>query len=83
MILSAVIQKSCKSTDLVALFFADLKKYTTLSKVKSAVPIGDGIEVTFIDQSSLSDFLASAPAEWSIRSELKKELLLTISPQFG
>ena len=82
MILSAVIQKSCKSTDLVSLFFADLKKYTPLSKVKSAVPVGDGIEVSFIDQTSLSEFLASAPVEWNIRSELKKDLLLTISPQF-
>ena len=83
MTVSAVIEKDCSSSELIATFFNELKEYVSISKVRSAVPVNGSVEVCFVDQESLVSFLAVAPEAWNIKSELKQEKLITIIPQVG
>ena len=83
MTVSAVIDKDCSSSELIASFFNELKAYVLISKVCSAVLVNGSVEVCFVDQDSLISFLAVAPEAWNIKSELKQEKLITIIPQVG
>ena len=83
MAVSAIIEKDCSSSELIASFFNELKEYVSISKVRSAVPVNGSVEVCFVDQDSLVSFLAVAPEAWNIKSELKQEKLITVIPQVG
>ena len=81
--ISAIISKDCSTDDKLKAFFTDFRQFSDISKVRSAVVIGTSVEICFVDQQSLAAFLCAAPESWNIRSDLKQEKLITISPQFG
>ena len=81
--ISAIISKDCSNDEKLKAFFAEFRQFSSISKVRSAVVIGTSVEVCFVDQQSLAAFLCAAPESWNIRSDLKQEKLITISPQFG
>lgn len=64
-------------------FFNKLKEIISVTKVKSAVPIGSGLEVTFKDEKALRDFVLKAPTEWEVTSTLSGDILITVTPKFG
>ena len=81
--ISAIISKDCSNDDKLKAFFDEFRQFSNINKVRSAVVIGTSIEVCFVDQQSLAAFLCAAPESWNVRSDLKQEKLITISPQFG
>lgn len=64
-------------------FFNKLKEIIEIVKLKSVVRLAKGVELTFVSEAALKEFLEKAPQEWEVKSQLKGELLITISPRFG
>lgn len=80
-VLSCIIKKSFKS---IHDFFQEIKKYgVTVQRVKAVVIVSQGLEVVFLQQTDLEAFVAQAPSEWEVVSDLNKETLVTLNPRFG
>ena len=63
--------------------FQEIKKYSPITDIKGVVTLKEGYDITFLSQQAAVNFLAKAPKSWSIRTDLRQDLLVTVSPQVG
>ena len=63
--------------------FSEIKKYTCITDIKGVVTLKEGYDITFLSQEAAINFLTKAPKAWSLRTDLRQDLLVTVSPQVG
>lgn len=79
--LTATIQSGY--ADDIKAFFHELKKITELETIKAVIRLPKGVEITFQTEKDLRNFIANAPEDWNVKSEVSREILITTSPSYG
>jgi len=54
-----------------------------IASLRAVVPVVQGIETSFVDEARVRRFMERVPPKWEVKSDAKREVLVTITPRMG